>query len=126
MKITARSSTSAEVQNCGNAVDQPEFIKQAQFVFWNLRGIDLRKQENEVSQSKSGLICDAKNMYDALHRIETSGLQLEEKRTAAQCLGIKEPLKRANLMLRWVDSDQELADGLTKPFHFKQLIQAVK
>ena len=118
----ARSSTSAEVQNCGNAVDQHEFVKQTLFDFTNFSGIDLSSPEKDVATMKSCLIIDAKNMYDALNRIETSGLQLEEKRT----LGIKERLRKARIFLRWVDSDQELADGLTKPFHAEQILKAVR
>jgi len=70
-------------------------------------------------------VSDSKNTYDALSRIETSGLQLEERRTAIELLGIKERLEQAGVQPRWVDSDQELADGLTKPWRFDQLVRAL-
>ena len=50
---------------------------------------------------------------------------MEEKRTAIELLAIKERLKQANVNLKWVDGDQELADGLTKPWRHEPLIKAL-
>ena len=65
---------------------------------------------------------DSKNLYDAMSRIETSGLQLEEKRVAIEILSIRERTKQTGICVKWCDSDQQLADGLSKPFHYDQLV----
>ena len=51
---------------------------------------------------------------------------MEERRTAIELLGIKERLRQANVRCRWVSGDQELADGLTKPWQGDQLIKALE
>ena len=58
--------------------------------------------------------------------METRGLQLEEKSTAVECLAIRNRTKHAGVKLRWVDSDQELADGLTKMHAYDQLLRALQ
>ena len=50
---------------------------------------------------------------------------MEERRTSIEVLGIHERLNQANVRCRWVSGDQELADGLTKPWKGEQLIQAL-
>jgi hypothetical protein len=121
----ARSSTSAEVQQFGNSVDVHEFVKMM-YLSLEIPDLDLRSVDQTLCLQNSAVISDSKNAYDALKRIETSGLQMEEKRTAIELLGIKERLSAARIDCRWVDSDQELADGLTKPFHFEQLLKALR
>jgi hypothetical protein len=126
LQRVARSSTSAEVQGFGNALDSHEFAKLLAIELESSSVLDLRNVDQYLQQRQTSVVCDAKNIYDALERIETSGLQLEEKRTAVELLGIKEIIRGANVKARWVNSDQELADGLTKPWKFDQLIKAMQ
>lgn len=88
--------------------------------------LDLRKTDSYLQQNESCLVCDARNIYDGICKVETSGLHMEEKRTAIELLAIKERLNQANVCLRWVDGEQELADGLTKPWKHEPLIKALK
>jgi hypothetical protein len=69
------------------------------------------------------MIVDAKNVFDAVCKIETAGLQLEEKRTAIELLAIKQRLQQALVDLRWVNSDQQMSDALTKPGNMKVLFE---
>jgi hypothetical protein len=62
-------------------------------------------------------------MYDSIVRIESSGLQLEEKRLAAEILSYRERLQHAGISCRWVDSDQQLADALSKAFHYEGFLK---
>lgn len=62
------------------------------------------------------MLSDAKNVYDAWERVQTCGLQMEERRSSIVVLGIKERLNQTNVKCRWVSGDQELADGLTEPW----------
>ena len=58
--------------------------------------------------------------------LKTSGLQLEEKRTAIEVLSIRERTKHTNILVKWVDSDQQLADNLSKPFKYDHLQEVLK
>ena len=59
------------------------------------------------------LIVDAKSMYDAMGN-ESSGVGMKEKRTGYEMQMIKESAKKSGLDVRWVNSDAQLADALTK------------
>ena len=87
--------------------------------------LDLRKTDELLSCFRSSLVCDARNIFDGIVKVATSGLQMEEKRTAIELLAVKERLKQANLDLKWVHGEQELADGLTKPWKHEPLITAL-
>lgn len=118
----ARSSTSAEVQMASNATDSHEFTKQVLLEWFNMDNLGLQEMEERMQAVPSVLIMDSKNLYDAMSRIETSGLQLEEKRVAIEILSIRERTQQTGICVKWCDSDQQLADGLSKPFHYDQLV----
>ena len=48
---------------------------------------------------------DCKSLFDALTRIESSGLQLKEKRTALEVVSIKERIKKPRISVKWVNGD---------------------
>ena len=86
---------------------------------------DLGNVDALLSNQPSAIISDSRNAYDGLKRIESSGLHLEEKRTAIELMGMKERVRGAAIDPHWVDSDQELADGFTKAFSSEQLVKAL-
>ena len=77
---------------------------------WKLRNLFLQSLP-------SCLVVDAK---------KSSGLQLEEKRTAIELLAIKQRLLQASIFLRWVNSGQQLSDALTKSWQHEGLIRALQ
>ena len=107
----ARSSLSAETQAAAGAMDMLEFVK----VFWNL----VEEPETHVMADKlrvqrsSALVVDAKSLYDSVRK-ETPIQGATDKRAAIEQLVLKEQLKETNSTLRWVSSERQLADGLTK------------
>ena len=126
LKRIARSSTSAEAQMTSNALDTHEFAKLAFVDLKTSERIDLRRTDEYLRQISSCMVCDAKNIYDGICKVETSGLHMEEKRTAIELLAIKERLQQANISLKWVNGDQELADGLTKGWKHETLVRALE
>lgn len=125
LKRVARSSTSAEAQMSANALDFHEFAKLGWHDLQCDHKLDLRYSDDMLSSFESGLIVDARNIYDGLSRVESSGLQMEEKRTAIELLAIKERLGQARVTLKWVDGEQELADGLTKAGSHEPLLRTL-
>ena len=81
--------------------------------------------DQAASLFQSAVVTDSKNLYDAVNRIETSGRQLEERRLALEVLSIRERAKASGMQLHWVDSHQQLADNLSKPFSFLSLLSAL-
>ena len=117
----ARSSTSAEVQMLSNTSDTHEFIKQVLLEWFNPQDVLFEDADRAMRCFPSVLILDSKNLFDAMSRIETSGLHLEEKRTAIDVLSVRERSVQAGFAVKWVDSDQQLADNLSKPNNYEHL-----
>ena len=91
LKQVARSSTSAEVQMLGNGFDSHEFIKLACYDMVNTVKLDLRDPDQYLCLEHSFVVSNSRNAFDGLAKVKTSGLHMEEKRTAIELLGIKEP-----------------------------------
>ena len=126
LKRVARSSTSAEVQMLGNGLDTHEFTTLAYMDTCRTAKMDLRDADRYLCQEPSFVVSDSRNAYDGLAKVETSGLHMEENRTAIELLGVKERLAQACVTIKWVDGDQELADCLTKPWLYEQLMKALE
>ena len=54
------------------------------------------------------MIIDAKALYDAVKA------EVPDKRTQIECMIVKQKMKDLNTQLRWVSSEVQLSDGLTK------------
>ena len=61
------------------------------------------------------MITDAKSLYDALERSESSTRNLTERRTDIEVTAIRQRLEHGVVYTGWVNSDRQMADGLTKP-----------
>ena len=63
--------------------------------------------------SKTALVVDAKALYDSI-RAEVSQLS-GDKRTKIEVMIVKEKMQECQTLLRWVSSEAQYADGMTKP-----------
>ena len=94
----ARSSLAAEAQGAGQAVDS----------------VDLQVLALEVSSSlKPTMVTDAKALYDSYHR-EGAGGSLVDKRVGLEIKVVKDRLQQLDGCLKWMSSERQFADGLTK------------
>ena len=115
------------MSGCANAYDDNEFIRQILCDWQCEEGISARTSDESISLISAAVVCDAKNMYDSVNRIVSSGLQLgEEKRLSLEVLTIRERAEATNAPLRWLDSDQQLADDLTKSFCVDKLLHTMR
>ena len=108
----ARSSLSAEAQAAGQATDALELCSR----FWeHLLDPDLSLKELLDAQSslQPCLVTDAKALYDSYHR-ESVTTSVTDKRTSLEIRVVKEQLGNIDGSLRWVSSERQFADGLTK------------
>ena len=57
---------------------------------------------------------DAKGVYDAVARSESSALGMKDKYSAIEALALKQSLTDNRTVLRWCHSEANVADALTK------------
>ena len=110
-----RSSLAGETQAYVETLGMLEITK----VFYSLF-LDPWKSVSDVEsvfekQHKSPVITDAKSLYVALEISESSTPNLAERRTAMDVTAIRERWEHRFIYTGWVNSDQQMADGLTKP-----------
>ena len=115
LKRIARSSLAAEVQAFSEAEEELMFTR---LQWGEMLGHDLdpRSPEDVLVRVPGILVTDAKSLYDSVQKglVNTSGLGLSEKYSALELLSVMERLDRGHTETRWVNSDAQLADALTK------------
>ena len=114
------SSNDAEVQSILEAEDQNFRVR---LVWTELHGASRRSNprenlvfvaEQQIMQVRGVLCTDSRGGYDAVEVNESPLLGLSNLRAALQAFQLRENLRRVRCELRWVASDYDLADGLTK------------
>ena len=106
-----RSSLSAEAQSATAAVDALEWVK----VFWAVMlwpNMDFADDQALLSTGESPVLTDAKALFDSVNSLTQS--KVTEKRTSIEIVIIQQRLQAMASRMRWVNSGQQLADGLTK------------
>ena len=123
LKRRAIGSNDAEVQAILEAEDQ-NF--RARLLWTELHGaggreesrprrLDLVEQtEAQVLQVQGVLCTDSRGGFDAVEVNESPLLGLSNMRAALQAFQLRDNLLRAGCLLRWVASDYDLADAMTK------------
>ena len=108
----ARSSLAAEAQAAACAADSTEFVCR---YFEHLRQPNLSLSEllKEKTVLKPILVTDAKALYDSYHR-ESLISSATDRRISLEIRVVKEQLQSVAGTMRWVSSEHQLADGLTK------------
>ena len=107
-----RSSLSAEAQAATHAIDALEWTK----VFWAAMlwpGVPIEEEDTMKKIGSSPVLVDAKALYDAVLSL-APGLKLSEKRTAIEVAIMRDRLQAMDGKMKWLNSSQQLADGLTK------------
>ena len=115
----ARSSLAAEAQAAGQAVDPVDFVCR----FWEhllKPDMSLESLLQEKSSLRPVVVTDAKALYDSYHREGISG-SLTDKRVGLEVCVVKERLEDLGGSFKWVSSEKQYADGLTKD-QTKQLL----
>ena len=81
---------------------------------------------DQITAPTPGLtITDSKNLFDKLNR-ETSVVKGGKRRADIEALALKESSNRTDMMLRWVHSDAQLGNSLTKPSEKHQTLLFLK
>ena len=108
----ARSSLGAEAQSGGQACDALEHAS----IYWSLL-MDPRQSLQHVLNAPSLLapvmVTDAKALFDSYHREGVSS-SVVDKRVSLEIRVMKDRLSALGGNLRWMSSERQIADGLTK------------
>ena len=122
----ARSSLSAEIQAFSIAEEELMYCR---LEWLEMNGIDLpvRDPASIVKQSPGILVTDAKSLYDIVKKgpQTTSGLGLKEKYSVLDMLSVFQRLSKCQTVTRWVHSESQLADAMTKPLANSSLTRAL-
>ena len=113
-KRVVRRSLAGETQAYVETLDMLEFTKVFYALFldpWK----SLSVVKSIFEKHKSPVITDAKRLYDAMERSESSTRNLTERRTAIQVTAITQRLEHGFINTGWVNPDRQMTDGLTKP-----------
>lgn len=120
-KITrvCRSPGSAEAIAAVNSEDLLYFVR---FQFQELLGslVDVRDVNSVVNGISGCVITDSRNVYDKLSS-DVVCLRGAEKRTDLELLSLKEAQNTNGVIIRWVHSEAQLANSLTKSREMRQL-----
>eukprot|EP00435_Cladocopium_sp_Y103_P037904 s628_g10.t1 len=113
LRRVCRSSLAAEAQALAECEAELFLVRG---LWQELLGaeLDLVNPWNTTKQTPGVLVIDAKALYDTLKQQEVPNLGAKEKHTALEVLGLSQHLVEQETTLRWCNSDQQLADGMTK------------
>ena len=76
-------------------------------------GLDVRDPDSCVRKVQGTLITDSRNVYDKLNT-EVLTIKGAERKSNLELLSIKEAQQRTDLQVRWVHSEAQLSNSLTK------------
>jgi hypothetical protein len=107
----SRSSLSCEAQAATMGVDALELVK----VYWSLLIDSTRDPTDDYTMQcigDSALVIDAKALYDAAQKEQLHSFN--DKRTGIEVMVLRERMRASSTCWRWVSSERQYADGLTK------------
>ena len=112
----ARSSLSAEAQALSEADQELMFVRLAWSELCGLEA-DLRNPDRSISQISGTVVVDAKSLFDVLEKRElnSAAVGVKDKYSALEILCLLESIERLKTGVRWVHSEAQVADAMTKP-----------
>ena len=122
----ARSSLSAEIQAFSIAEEELMFVRMQwlEFIGHDIPSHDAVKL---LPKSRGVLVTDARSLFDVIKKgpNNTSGYGLKEKYSVLDMMSVFQRLARGCTETRWVHSDAQIADSLTKPVANSSLIRVL-
>ena len=123
LQRVVRSSLGAEAQAMAAAMEELYFVKLFMVMLLH-PGLSVRQGQELLTKTQSVVVTDCRALYDALNRANVGTTQ--DKRVAIECLVIASMIKETGSILRWVSSERQLADGLTKVTARQDFVEQLK
>lgn len=104
------------------AVNAEDLLFFARFQFVEMSGfpVNIRQVNHCVNQIRGCLVTDSRNVFDKLST-EVVCTKGAEKRVDLDLMSIKDAQTRNRVIVRWVHSDAQIANSLTKDKEQRQL-----
>ena len=91
-----------------------------------LKGVTVsRNWETQLADLPSIAITDSKSVYDAVSKRANTSCQVEDKRTAIDLAIVKQDVAVSQVAFRWVQTECQIADSLTKRMQPEYLREAM-
>ena len=121
LKRKVKSSLGAEVQAFDEGLQQLMVARKmlsaltSKKVQRRDRGADLNDHIDDMVKKVPGaIVTDAKSLWDGVERRESFNAGLQDKRAGLEVVAIREQVQQQEVRTYWTNSDQQVADGLTK------------
>ena len=123
----APSSLSAEIQAFSIAEEELMYVR-LQYLEMIGHDLPLIDPATIVQRVKGIMVTDAKSLYDVIQKgpMNTSGLGLKEKYSVLDMLSVFQRLSKCSTETRWVHSEAQLADAMTKHVPGSALIRVLQ
>ena len=97
------------------AIDCEDLLYAVRLQLFEMLGnnVNVRRTGEQVAQVPAVLVTDSTNVYDRLHS-EVYVPKGPERRVALEMIGLKQAIEETKLIMRWVHSEAQLANSLTK------------
>ena len=104
------------------AINCEDIMYAVRLQYYEMSGnkVHVRDTERQVSKVAGVLVTDSTNVYDRM-KTEIYVPKGPENRVALEMLGLKEALVNTKLPVRWVNSDAQLANSMTKDHEHHQI-----
>ena len=122
-KITRQCRSPGAAESLA-AIDCEDLLYAVRLQLFEMKGgvVSVRRTSTQVSQIPAVLITDSTNVYDRLNNAVYVP-KGPERRVALEMIGLKEAIEETGLVLRWVNSDAQLSNSLTKDNEPQQLVK---
>ena len=111
LKRKVRSTLAAETMAANECLESADILRAHLVEVTDKHPIDRRQWRDLVKRIPVTLVIDSKSLYDFLHK---QGSTPAEKRLRLDLEMIRDQMREDSLTIRWVASQQQLADVLTK------------
>ena len=121
LKRVVKSSLAAEVQAFAEGLDQQMVVRHmvssllGKHQQGRRQGVELSDYvDNIVKKVPAAVVTDAKSLYDGVEKRESFSAGLQDRRSGIEVVAIRQQVRDQVVKVCWTNSDQQIADGLTK------------
>ena len=108
-----RSSLGCEIQSASMADEETLFLRLAYTEAMHGK-VDLRDLATTLKLTTATLVTDCKGLYDTLTKNVSAGLGADDRRSGIEALALRQSMALSKCTMRWLHSEAQPADGLTK------------
>ncbi len=123
----ARSSLAAEIQAFSIAEEELMYVR-LQWLEMIGADIPMHDPASMVQRAAGIMVTDARSLFDVIEKgpTNTSGLGLKEKYSVLDMLSVFQRLAKCKTETRWVHSEAQIADAMTKHVPGSSLIRLIQ